>query len=100
MARKNSHVTHRTHGICYHPSHDPLVIGGTIMTGSDTIKSTSQDNARITDLVLSDCGHEGRIITGNDTIIDTQQSCAGVTDRTDGYYKATIIEGEDTLKIG
>ena len=95
MARPIARIGDRTFGTCYHPSHRPLQIGGTIITGSPDVLTNDRPTARITDLVRTDCGHIGVIITGSKKDIANDKLVARIGDLTDqrAPYKATIVTG-------
>ena len=100
MARPIARLGDRTHGVCYHPSHIPLTIGGTIITGSPDVITNEKSTARVGDLVLTDCGHIGMIITGSPTEIANERLVARIGDavETRQPYIATIVTGSpDTL---
>ena len=100
MARPIARLGDRTHGVCYHPSHIPLTIGGTIITGSPDVITNEKSTARVGDLVLTDCGHIGMIITGSPTEIANERLVAGIGDAVANKapYIATIVTGSpDTL---
>ena len=84
----------RTHGTCFHPSHNPpLVTGGTIITGSPDDLTNEKLTARLGDKVLTDCGHIAEIITGSPSVITNDKLTARLADKVDNGapYKATII---------
>lgn len=91
----------RTFGTCYHPSHVPLQIGGTIITASTTrfLDSTDKGAARQGDLVKSDCGHISEIITWDNTdITDERSGDARLGDQVgNGPYIARIITASTTV---
>jgi uncharacterized Zn-binding protein involved in type VI secretion len=100
MARPIARLGDRTHGVCYHPSHIPQTIGGTIITGSPDVITNKKNTARVGDLVLTDCGHTGMIITGSPTEIANNRLIARVGDAVANKapYIATIVTGSpDTL---
>ena len=94
MARGIARLGDRTHGTCYHPVHvPPLVTGGTIITGSPDDLTNEKLTARLTDKVLTDCGHTAEIITGSPSVITNDKLTARLGDKVDNGapYKATII---------
>ena len=98
MARHTARINDRTIGVCYHPIHDsPIITGGRVVTGSGNIIPNQRLQARINDIVLSDCGHIGVICTGKDNVITNQRPTARIYDRTNGYYVAQIITGSSDV---
>lgn len=93
MSRGVARVGDRTHGTCYHPSHIPKVVGGTIITGSPDVITNDRLTARVNDLVLTDCGHIGYIITGSPNDIANNRLVARIQDKVSNGapYKAEII---------
>ena len=93
MARPIARLGDRTHGVCYHPSHIPLTIGGTIITGSPDVITNEKSTARVGDLVLTDCGHIGMIITGSPKVDANDNLVARLEDKVAGKapYIATIV---------
>jgi|AntDeeMinimDraft_6_1070357.scaffolds.fasta_scaffold02717_2 uncharacterized Zn-binding protein involved in type VI secretion len=89
----------RTFGICKHPSHSsPIPTGGTIVSGSPTVMTNILSTARITDAVVTDCGHADVIVSGSPTVFANNIPVARVGDQTGGggIYVATIITGSPT----
>ena len=91
---KIARIGDRTHGICYHSSHNsPISVGGTIITGASNCYCEDKKIARVGDRVMTDCGHIGTIVTGAEGVIVENMRCATVGDLVRGVYKATIITG-------
>jgi len=87
----------RTYGTCFHPSHSsPNPTGGTIISGAPSVTSSNISDARIGDLVVTDCGHLDVIISGSPTVTADNIGTARVGDQVGarGIYIATIISGD------
>lgn len=95
MGQPIARIGDRTQGTCFHPSHPPLDIGGTIITGSPNVFTNNIPTARLGDLVETDCGHIGKIITGSTVDITNELLTARIGDviDTDAPYKAVIVTG-------
>lgn len=93
MARGVARIGDRTHGVCYHPSHIPLTIGGTIITGSPDTITNERLTARVGDIVLTDCGHHGQIITGSPKVLANERLVARLGDAVASLapYVAVIV---------
>lgn len=97
MSRGLARVGDRTFGTCKHPSHKtPIETGGTIISGAPTVTSNNISDARIGDLVATDCGHLDVIIAGSPTVISNGIGTARIGDKVGGkgIYIATIITGD------
>lgn len=91
---KIARIGDKTQGICY--AHDtPLSIGGTIITGSPTVKSEGFGIARLTDIIVSECGHTATIVSASSNSKANGLGIARIGDRGDGVYKCTIITGSN-----
>lgn len=100
MARGVARVGDRTFGTCYHPSHIPLKTGGTIITGSPNVITNDKPTARVTDLVLTDCGHLGMIITGSPKVDANDNLVARLGDAVAGkapYIASIVTASSDTF---
>ena len=49
MGQPIARIGDRTDGICYHPSHLPKAVGGTIITGSPNVFTNNIPTARLGD---------------------------------------------------
>jgi len=100
MSRGLARLGDRTIGTCVHPSHfpvpGPLNIGGTIVVGTPGVTSGNLPDARMTDLVVTDCGHTDMIITGSVGVTSSILGTARLGDSTGGFgiYFGTIIAGD------
>lgn len=75
-----SRITDRFVGVCCcHPPIPCIGIGGRIITGSNTHKSTGQTVGYVTSLCLGDCGHVTRVVTGAATHTTAGNKVARVT---------------------
>lgn len=82
----------RTIGVCN--CHDsPITVGGTIVTASIDEYTNDLGTARLTDIVLADCGHTGTIVTASELTYVNNLGVARIGDQTTGCYVATIITG-------
>lgn len=97
MSRGLARVGDRTFGTCRHPSHSsPIQVGGTIISGAPSVTASNISDARIGDLVVTDCGHLDVIISASPTVISNSVGTARVGDLTGGrgIYSAVIISGD------
>lgn len=99
MGISAARIGDRCFGTCKHPVHSPpIVIGGTIIQGSPDTNVNSLPHARLSDQVLTDCGHIGNIITGDNTVIVNGLPAARIGDQVGGVYIATIITGSSDVQ--
>lgn len=90
-------VGDRTFGTCT-CHRRPIQVGGTIITGSENVKTNNLPQARLGDTVLADCGHKGTIITASTTVFANKKGVARLGDSTTGCYKAKIISASPDVK--
>lgn len=94
MSRGLARTGDRTFGTCVHPSHErPIQVGGTIVTGAPSVTAGNIADARITDLVVTDCGHTDIIISASPGVTSRNLGTARLGDATGGFgiYFSTII---------
>lgn len=92
MARLVARVGDRTIGTCF--AHDPpIVVGGTVVSGSSDTTVNSKLDARVGDIVRTDCGHTSKIVTGSPSVTTNGKLSARIGDKVNGVYVAEIISG-------
>lgn len=79
-----------TFGICYAHNH-PIMVGGTIISGSMDHACNGRPVARLGDTVLANCGHTAIIISASMNTDCNNRGVARLGDSTAGSYVATII---------
>ena len=98
MSRLNARIGDRTIGTCF--AHDPpLTIGGTIVSGSPDTTNNNRLDARVGDLVRTDCGHTGTIVSGSASALTNERLVARIGDKITGVYVAEIITGSPNKTI-
>ena len=79
-----------TFGTCY--SHtNPILVGGTIISGSTDHACNGRHVARLGDTVLANCGHTAIIVSASTNTDCNNRGVARLGDSTAGAYVATII---------
>lgn len=92
---KDARIGDRTTGTC--DIHGPNILGR-VKTGSPSVETDEPPQARVDDIVLGDCGHEGIIITGSPTVEVEGKKKARLGDLFEGIYTGEIIEGSPTVE--
>jgi len=83
-------------GTCFsHPT--PIVTAGIILTASPTVTANNLGIARLTDTVLSFCGHTSTIISASPTATTNNLGNARLGDVVVGSIIGTIIMGSPTV---
>jgi len=73
--------------------HDNAIFSGKIISASPNTNTNNRSQARIGDVVLSDCGHTGTIITGKSTSTSNDRQNAIVGSKFEGDYYGEIVTG-------
>ena len=79
-----------TFGTCY-AHNTPIIVGGSIISGSQHSLCNGRPVARLGDTVLADCGHTAIIISASTNTDCNNRGVARLGDSTAGSYVATII---------
>jgi uncharacterized Zn-binding protein involved in type VI secretion len=78
-------------------AHPPIVhvTTGKVITSQSTVLVNGRPCARLTDMVITDCGGVGIIITGNNTTLISGLPISRLTSMFVGTFTGTIITGSD-----
>ena len=94
-----STVTNIGVGICTcHES--PINISGQVITCSSNVMSNGRGNARVTDILLAQCGHTGILIKGSSSVRVNGLSVARIGDNFAGCFSGVMIEGASNVLAG
>jgi len=91
---KIARLTDLFDGICTCHS-TPIPMKGTIVTASENVKINGLGVARLTDVVLGQCGHTGKIVSASENMNANGLGIARVGDAVDGCLKGVIVTGSD-----
>lgn len=91
MSRGVARLGDQTFGICSHPSHVPIKVGGKIISASTDCTANNRGIARLGDTVLTECGHTAKIITASTKYTVNNRGVARLGDQVAGVYVAKII---------
>ena len=99
MSKKQAKLGDKGIGICTSHS-SPISMTGYLITGSTTANVNGKPAARVGDIVLGDCGHEGVMIEGSKSVfIDGKKAC-GIGDAFAGCFTGTLVGGSYNTNIG
>jgi hypothetical protein len=90
MSRGVARLGDKTLGSC--SVHGNNIMGTIITASTTTTTANGLPVARLTDMVLAECGHESKIITASPTVTDGKLGVARLNDKVGASpYEARII---------
>lgn len=79
-------------GVCTCHKH-PINVTGTIMSMCSNVLVNGKPIGRMSDIILTSCGHIGTIISGSSSVLANSMPIARMSDITTGCFIGTIIQG-------
>lgn len=99
MGLSQSRLTDIGVGVCY-CHHHPRDTVGQVITCSPNVFCNSLGVARLTDIVLGDCGHIGELVTGSPTVFANGLSLSRITDHFEGCFVGELVSGSPNTFTG
>jgi uncharacterized Zn-binding protein involved in type VI secretion len=88
-----------TFGTC--TGHTPAIsIGGIVIGLSSNVFINGLPSARLSDIVISNCGHIGTIIASSSKIFINGLPAAKMSDTFTGTYSGIIVNGSSNVFLG
>lgn len=82
---------------CHTP---PIPMTGVIVAVSSDVQSNGLGEARITDIVVGNCGHTGILVSGSPTVLDNGLQVSRCNDSTTGCLQGTIVTCSGDVNAG